>query len=286
MPPSSSRAIVEPTTLTRPSVRAPAPLRLAHRRERVGRLAALRDDDDERVGRDDRVAVAVLARVLHLDRDAAQLLDHHLADQRRVPARAARGDRDVVDLEQLVLRDVQPAQLREALLEQQAAAHRVLERLRLLEDLLEHEVVEAAALDLVEVPVDAVDLLGHLARVEAHHLVAVARDHRQLAVLEVHHVARVGEDGAHVARHEVLAVAHADEQRAPLARRDDLAGSRRASPRCRTCPRRAQRLEHRVLEAAVVRALDQVGEHLGVGLRGDRVARSARASCGWPARSR
>jgi hypothetical protein len=65
----------------------------------------------------------------------------------------------------------------------------------------------------------------------------------------------------------------AHEQRAPLARRDDLAGL--APVHHRDAVRaldEVQRLEHRVLEAAVVRALDEVGEHLGVGVRGDGVA--------------
>ena len=57
------------------------------------------------------------------------------------------------------LREVQAAELGEAFLDDEAAAHRVLDRLRLLEDLLEHEVVVAALLDLVERPVDAAHAL-------------------------------------------------------------------------------------------------------------------------------
>ena len=45
-------------------------------------------------GGDDRVAVAVLRAVVDFDRHARQLLDQELADQRRVPRRAAREDRD------------------------------------------------------------------------------------------------------------------------------------------------------------------------------------------------
>ena len=74
-----------------------AALRLAHGRQRVGRFARLRDDDAQRLVGDDRVAVAELRRVLHLAADARMLLDHHLADQRAVPARAARRDDDVVE---------------------------------------------------------------------------------------------------------------------------------------------------------------------------------------------
>ena len=53
--------------------------------------------------------------------------------------------------------------------------------------------------------------------------VAVALEHRHVAVVEVDDLARVREDRRDVARDEVLAVADADEQRTALARRDDLA---------------------------------------------------------------
>ena len=60
--------------------------RLAHAGERVGRLAGLRDRDDERALVDDRVRVAELARALHLDGDARPVLDQVL---RREARRAA-----------------------------------------------------------------------------------------------------------------------------------------------------------------------------------------------------
>ena len=72
-------------------------LRLAQRGQRVGRLARLRDDDGERIRRDDRVPVAVLGAVIDLDRDPRELLDHELADQPRVPRRAAGEDRHALD---------------------------------------------------------------------------------------------------------------------------------------------------------------------------------------------
>ena len=58
-------------------------LGLALRGQRVGRLARLRDHHRQRVVADDRIAVAELAAVIHLHRDARQLLDHELAGQRR-----------------------------------------------------------------------------------------------------------------------------------------------------------------------------------------------------------
>src|SRR5438093_3390072 len=59
-------------------------LRLLHRRERVDRLAALGDRDDELSFRDRRLAVAVLARDLHIAGNARDALDQVLADERRL----------------------------------------------------------------------------------------------------------------------------------------------------------------------------------------------------------
>ena len=57
-----------------------------------------------RVAVDRRVAVAELAGVFDLDRDAGELLDQVLADQGRVLAGAAGGEDDAVDLPQLLRR--------------------------------------------------------------------------------------------------------------------------------------------------------------------------------------
>ena len=90
-------------------------------------------------------------------RHPGQLFDHVFADQRRVPARAAGGDDDLVDVHEVLVAHVEPTQLRGPVVQDQAAAHGVLHRLRLLEYLLDHEVVVTAALDGGEVPLDALD---------------------------------------------------------------------------------------------------------------------------------
>ena len=67
-------------------------LRHAQRGERVGRLAGLRDRDEQRVLRHDRIAIAILARDLDPARQARDLLDVVLRDGAGVIARAARDD--------------------------------------------------------------------------------------------------------------------------------------------------------------------------------------------------
>ena len=171
-----------------------ATLRFTHGGQRVCGFPRLRDHDAQCRWRDDRIAVAILRCVFNFNWNAAQLFDHHFANQRRVPARATGGDGDVVDLEQLFLADIQSTELGKTLFENKPPTHRVLDGHRLLEDLLEHEMRITAALDLLQVPLDAADRLVANHRVEVDDLVTLARDHGDLTIIEVHDLSRVREN--------------------------------------------------------------------------------------------
>src|SRR5688572_25763254 len=103
-----------------------------------------------------------------------------------MPARPARCDDDVVEAQKLFVRHVESAELRGPLLAEETPAHAVLDRLGLLEDLLEHEMIEAAALYLVQVPFDAVHASRELPRAEVDHPVSVAREYGEVAIVEIH----------------------------------------------------------------------------------------------------
>src|SRR4029079_15681912 len=194
-------------------------LRLAHGGERIGSLTRLRDDDAQSPLVDDRISVPEFRRVFDLDRNSRQLLHHALRNQCRVPAGPAGGDDDVVDLEKLFVGHVETAELGSSVLEEQPAAHAVFDRLRLLEDLLQHEMVEATALDLAQVPVDLAHFLVALLRAKIDHAVAFASENGEFAVVEVDNLAGIVENRRRIARHEVLALAEPDEERASLSRR-------------------------------------------------------------------
>ena len=97
MVPAASRVIIEPTTLQMASVFEP--LALASRWAAM--VSAVSPDCEitmrQRVGRDDRIAIAELAGVIDFDRNARQALDHELAGQRGVPAGAAGDDVDLLE---------------------------------------------------------------------------------------------------------------------------------------------------------------------------------------------
>ena len=254
MPPSASRAIVLPTVLTIARVGMAPPLRLAQGAQRVGRLARLAEDEDQRPVVERGVAIAELAGVLDLDRQVGQPLDQVLADQGRVPARAAGGEDDAADPAELPGRQVQAAELRRRLGAAEPAAAGVDDRLGLLADLLEHVVRVAAQLDRVGLPVDPVDPRRDRPVLEVADLEVVGRQPDDLAVLEVGDPGRVRRDRHRVAGQQVLALAEPDDQRAAEPGADDLAGTPRADHRQAVRPLQPRQGALHGLEQVVARA--------------------------------
>ena len=91
---SDSLAMVLPTTFTTESTRQPRTLGFAQRRQRIGGLAGLADDDHERVFVEDRVAVTELRCNIHFDRDAQQFFKRVLCHDAHVVRRATGHDVD------------------------------------------------------------------------------------------------------------------------------------------------------------------------------------------------
>ena len=115
--------------------------------------------------------------------------------------------------------------------------HGVADGARLLENLLEHEMLEAALFRGDGVPGDVLDLgLDGLA-FGVRDLHALGREHGDIAVGEEEHVAGVREDAGNIAGDEVFVFAKADHHRRTDARGDDLA----AGPWWRESPGRRRR---------------------------------------------
>ena len=143
---------------------------------------------------------------------------------------------------------------------------------RLLEDFLQHEVLEPAAFDRGQIPLDPVDFLADLHDIEIADSVAVARENDHLAVVQIHDGAGVLEQGGGVGRHEPLAVTHTDDERRSLARRHQavrLVG--RDDRNAVGAVHLTQRSRDGKLEIALVQLSDEVRQHLRVGFGLERV---------------
>ena len=209
--------MVEPTTLTRPIGPGAPALGFADGRQRVGGLARLGDADHQRLGVHHRIPVAELRRVLDLDRKPGHLLQHVLADDAGMPRGPAGGDDDPLELLELFVAEVEAADPGGALVLQQVPPERVAEALRLLADLLEHEVGIAAPLHRGQVPVDLVDRLADPGGFQVAHPVAFPGEHHHLTVIQIHHRAGVLQERRGIGRDEPLVLAHADQQRRAVA---------------------------------------------------------------------
>ena len=260
-------------------LRAPRALRLLHRREGVDRLARLADGDDERVLVQHGPPVAELRGVVDLGGDAREALDEVAGDHRRVERGAHAHEHDAVEVAHARLVEPEALDLHAWGVEEVAAAHRIECGVGLLVDLLQHEVPEPALdrRDRVErlrlgLALDGLPL-------GVRELDAAGPDVGDLAGSEERDRARQRQDGGEVRRHEllghaVLAVPDDDAARVPHTRRHEPArlvgGDRDEGVRALGL---ADHPPHRVGEVGTARdgVGDEVREHLGVGVRCERV---------------
>ena len=140
----------------------------------------------------------------------------------------------------------------------------------LLVDLLEHERLVALLLGRLGVPVDLDQLPVEQLAVGGQELDPVGAQDDDLVVADVLDRPGLAQEGRDRRADELLALAAADDQRALLARADQQAGLVGAHGHERVV---AAQLgvgpAHRLDEAVVAVVGDQVGDDLGVGLRGE-----------------
>ena len=191
-----------------------------------------------------------------------------MRDQAGVPRGAAGDDRDAVERGEqrrveAVVGERRPVAVRQQRLQ------RLRDRAGLLVDLLEHEVAEAAALDLAGLPVERHHRALDRPAVGVEHARALVAVTTAMSPSSRWTQRRVsGMTAAGSRGDDVLAVAEADHQRRPVAEGDDGAGVGGGDRRHRVlalqpaCGRPAPPAGR---SAPVSR--QQVGDHLGVGVR-------------------
>ena len=130
-----------------------------------------------------------------MHRDPGQLLDDLPSDQSGMPRGPTGDDVDPPQRRAVGRRQVETVEARNAPVTHEPAAQRAAHRLRLLQDLLLHEVRMAAQLDRFEVPAKRVHRsLLHL-RGAVDHPVAGRREDSDVSVVQVHDRAGVLENG-------------------------------------------------------------------------------------------
>ncbi len=141
---SASRAIELVGTLTTAPIVCPLLLAMAQRRERVGGLAALRDEQRQAAVFEHRIAIAEFGGDIDVDRHAGELLEPVFRHHPGVIGRPAGDDGDPLDARDV---EIELRQRDRIVGLAQIGAERLRDHGRLLEDLLLHEVAVIALLD-------------------------------------------------------------------------------------------------------------------------------------------
>ena len=224
--PSAIRVVWVPRVVGQRDLLRPSPGRLVHGRQRIRRFARLAHGDNEAVRVHQRAPVAELGGVIELGRDARQGLDPRPADHGGVEACAHAHQHDPVDRPDLLIGEREVLEAHRCVAQGYTPAEGVHHGLRLLVDLLQHEVGVRAPGRRHRVEVDAGAVLVDGCPVQPGEADPVA-DHRgDLAVVEIRDLVGVRDQRRQVARHEHLVRTVADDDPAGVAEpeRDDPAG--------------------------------------------------------------
>jgi hypothetical protein len=149
-----------------------------------------------------------------------------------------------------------------------AVAERLLDRVGLVVDLLQHEGLVAGFLGHLVVPVDVDDLARELVAVDVDEAGALGRDRDDLAVVDQLDLPRLLQERRRAGGEEHLPLADADEERALLPRAHEqvrvvVMDDNEREVALELLVHGAYGLD----EVSLVAALDQMDDHLGVGLR-------------------
>ena len=181
MVPAASRVIIEPTTCRwRESLSLW--LCFALGRDRVRGFAGLRNQQRDRVGIDDRIAIAPLAGVIDFHGYAGEGFDHEFTGQPGMPTGAAGGDIDFLQRLEFGFADLHFVEKDFSGVLRDAAQRGIADGARLLINLLEHEMLEAALLRHDRIPGDVLRFALHRLAVEIRDLHAVLRDDGEIAI--------------------------------------------------------------------------------------------------------
>mmetsp|Transcript_7749 Transcript_7749/g.17707 ORF Transcript_7749/g.17707 Transcript_7749/m.17707 type:complete len:229 (-) Transcript_7749:356-1042(-) len=195
---------------------------------------------------------------------------HKLLDASQVDVRAAKLGHDLWIF-------ISTRRGRSGRMELHAAAHAVLKSDRLFHDLLQHEVLVASLLDLIQSSFELNNGGGESCALGCADLVShVAPDHNHLTIVEVHNMSGVLQEGRGVACNKPLLLSDPEDERASESSSDENV---RVVPRANAdavgTHYLAQGLTHSLFQAEAGRlhdVLDEFDKDLSVRLRHELVA--------------
>ena len=153
-----------------------------------------------------------------------------------------------------------------------ATLQRHAQRARLLEDFLEHEVLELAEFNLLKIEFQLANLGSQRHIVDCRGAETLARDARNRIVRKHDRLCGVRDDCARITCDHEFTVADPDHQRRTLARHDENIWFLLTHHRDRIRTSHfTQRCLHSLLQIAAIQLANEMREHFGVGLTRERV---------------
>ena len=248
----------------------PVLARIAQRRERVGGLARLRNEDREVAGIERDVAVAEFGGDVDLDREPRKALEPVARDHAGIVGGAARCDRNALERAEI---ERQRHRQRDAFRRHvEVFRQRVADHFRLLVDLLGHEV---AVIALVDEHHRGLRLEHRAPRHVAPGIVnlgALTGDDDPVAVLQIADGVGEGRERNRVGADEHRALAETDRERRAFARANQqilLAGEEEGERKSPPQPRQRRLRPPRPATARFDPVGDQMSDDLAVGLGGE-----------------
>ena len=236
-------------------------------REGIRGLSRLADGQDNGVLPQIELAIPELGGEFRLHGQVSERFNNVTAEKSGVIAAPATDNDEVAGLQQAVMHRLEPAQLGHAFRVVQPAARRVLDRLRLLENFLQHEVGELAEVHVLRGHFEGRGLAAHGLVIECRNAEPPGLEPCHLVVLEVHNAVRMLGERANVRRRQRLIVPDSKDDGTAPPRDDDLIEVRGVQDGDAV---RALNLQQRLLhggpQVAPVGVLDQVGQDFGVRL--------------------
>ncbi len=186
---------------------------MTNRGQSVGSLPALADPDEQSALVEHRIPVAELGGDVDLDRQPGPMLNGVFAHHRRVVGSPTGHYEDLVHgAEQLAAQLELPKAHPPGLVH--PSPQGVRDRVRLFVDLLQHEVLVAALLGRLQIPLHSPHLDVERGAFEVGHRQGLGADLDHPVVLQHHHLPGEGQECGDIGGDEVLAIAAAHHQRA------------------------------------------------------------------------
>ena len=247
----------------------PQPLGFPQCRHGIQRLSRLADHNDQRPVIHNGVHIPEFGGQRHFHRNAQDPLQVILSDHPHMVGRSTGHDIKLMHTAQIFLRQLEV--LQEHLAVTNAGEDRPAHSLRLLHDLLEHEVLIAALFRCIYLPIHMGDLFLHRLHQVVIALDTVLGQYRHLAVIHIAHFAGMADNGRNITGQEVAALTIAKDQGTVLAYGNELirlVGADDAqSIRSLDTPHHPAHCLQNAYFVRLTEILDQLGHYFGIRLR-------------------